>query len=261
MNFSVFWAALTTTTATRLPDGSTDLYENTRPVETPTTYLTDEITQRAVRFIDRHAAEPFFIEVAYNAVHWPFQPPDMPASDPRRDRRNAPLRQMPDDPSPATRQDYVSMLERADQGVGTILAALERNNVAQNTLVIFTNDNGGEWLSRNAPLYHRKATLWEGGIRVPLILRWPGHLPRGKTSEQVAITMDLTASILAATGTALPTGYRPEGVNILPSLAGRAPWSSASYFGESHCRSVNKGQSARAAGKCWSTAGCTSYSI
>jgi len=115
------------------------------------------------------------------------------------------------------------MLERADQGVGTILAALEGNNVAQNTLVIFTNDNGGERLSRNAPLYHRKATLWEGGIRVPLILRWPGHLPRGKTSEQVAITMDLTASILAATGTALPTGYRPEGVNILPSLAGRAP--------------------------------------
>jgi arylsulfatase A len=89
--------------------------------------------------------------------------------------------------------------------------------------VIFTNDNGGEWLSRNAPLYHRKATLWEGGIRVPLILRWPGHLPRGKTSEQVAITMDLSASILAATGTALPAGYRPDGINILPALRGHAP--------------------------------------
>ena len=201
-------------------DGSPDLYENTRPVQTATTYLTDEITQRAARFIDRHAAEPFFIEVAYNAVHWPFQPPDMAASDPRRD---TPLRQMPDDALPATRRDYVRMLERADQGVGTILAALERNSVAQNTLVIFTNDNGGEWLSRNAPLYHRKATLWEGGIRVPLILRWPGHLPRGKTSEQVAITMDLSASILAATGTALPAGYRPEGINILPGLAGQAP--------------------------------------
>jgi arylsulfatase A-like enzyme len=201
-------------------DGSPDLYENTRPVETTTTYLTDEITQRAARFIDRHAAEPFFIEVAYNAVHWPFQPPDLAASDPRRD---APLRQMPDDALPATRRDYVRMLERADQGVGTILAALERNGVAQNTLVIFTNDNGGEWLSRNAPLYHRKATLWEGGIRVPLILRWPGRLPRGKTSEQVAITMDLSASILAATGTQLPAGYRPEGIDILPSLAGQAP--------------------------------------
>jgi len=181
-------------------------------------YLTNEITQRAARFIDRHAAEPFFVEVAYNAVHWPFQPPDLAASDPKRTRRKAPMRQMPDDASPATRRDYVRMLERADEGIGTILAALDRNGVAQNTLVIFTNDNGGEWLSRNAPLYHRKATLWEGGIRVPLILRWLGRLPKGKTSGQVAITADLTASILAATGTALPTGYRPDH-RFLPTLA------------------------------------------
>src|SRR5207245_6285614 len=109
-----------------------------------------------------------------------------------------------------------------DQCVGTILAALNRNRLAQNTLVIFTNDNGGEWLSRNAPLYHRKGTLWEGGIRVPLILRWPGRLPAGKTSEQVAITMDLNASILAATQTAVPAGYQPDGINILRSLAGQA---------------------------------------
>jgi arylsulfatase A-like enzyme len=115
------------------------------------------------------------------------------------------------------------MLERADQGIGTILAALERNTITQNTLVIFTNDNGGEWLSRNAPFFHRKATLWEGGIRVPLILRWPGHLPRRKTSAQVAMTMDLNASILAATGTAAPDSYRPDGINILPALAGQVP--------------------------------------
>jgi arylsulfatase A-like enzyme len=130
---------------------------------------------------------------------------------------------MPDDDGmPATRQDYVHILERADQGVGSLLASLDRNGVASNTLVIFTNDNGGEWLSRNAPLYHRKGTLWEGGIRVPLILRWPGRLPAGKTSEQVAITMDLSASILAATETAVPAGYQPDGINILPSLAGKS---------------------------------------
>ena len=67
-------------------------------------------------------------------------------------------------------------------------------------IVIFTNDNGGEWLSRNAPLFHRKGTLWEGGIRVPAIVRWPGRIPAGQVSPQVGITMDLTASILAATG-------------------------------------------------------------
>jgi arylsulfatase A-like enzyme len=210
-------------------DGQPDLYENTTPVESPS-YLTDEITKRAVSFIDRHAATPFFIEVAYNAVHWPFQPPDLPASDPRRngpprpqdtgDRR---LSQMPDDMPPATRQDYVRILERADQGIGTILASLDRNLLARNTLVIFTNDNGGEWLSRNAPLYHRKATLWEGGIRVPMILRWPGQLPARRTSEQVAMTMDVSASILAATGTALPAGYHPDGINMLPILAGQSP--------------------------------------
>jgi arylsulfatase A-like enzyme len=206
---------------TRPPGGPSDLYENTTPVE-PTGYLTDEITRRAVSFITRHASGPFFLEVAYNAVHWPFEPPDRP---PTQAERNTPrpLRQMPDDSVPATRADYVRMLERADQGVGEILAALDRLGVPRNTLVIFTNDNGGEWLSRNAPLYHRKATLWEGGIRVPLILRWPGKLPAGKTSEQVAITMDLTASILAATGTHAPEGYRPDGIDILPILSGDAP--------------------------------------
>lgn len=210
----------------RRGDGTPDLYENTTPVETPN-YLTDEITRRAVSFIDRRAASPFFLEVAYNAVHWPFQPPDRP---PSQADRNAPPRpqatgdarlfQGPDDPAPATRQDYVRMLERADAGVGAILAALDRHALSSETLVIFTNDNGGEWLSRNAPLSHRKATLWEGGIRVPLILRWPGRLPAGRTSEQVAITMDLTASILAATASAVPPGQRLEGIDILPILRG-----------------------------------------
>jgi arylsulfatase A-like enzyme len=215
----------------RAGDGTPDLFENTTPVETPA-YLTDEISRRATRFIDRHAGEPFFLEVAYNAVHWPFQPPDLPASDPRRTAVPRPhetlgdrkIMQMPDDPAnAATRADYVKILENADQGIGKVLDALERNAVAPHTLVIFTNDNGGEWLSRNAPLYHRKGTLWEGGIRVPLILRWPGVLPAGHTSAQAAITMDLTRTILAATNTTLPSGYRPDGVNIVPMLSGQSP--------------------------------------
>ncbi len=213
----------------RTGEGKPDLYENTTPVEAPA-YLTDEISRRATRFIDRHKSESFFLEVAYNAVHWPFQPPDLPASDPRRttvprphemgDRR---LWQMPDDMPAATRADYVKILENADAGVGAILAALERNGLTRNTLVIFTNDNGGEWLSRNAPLQHRKGTLWEGGIRVPLILRWPARLPAGGTSKQVAITMDITRSILTVAGTRLPADYRPEGIDLLPMLSGATP--------------------------------------
>src|SRR5215510_8045771 len=208
----------------RRGDGTHDLHENTTPVEVPG-YLTDEITNRAVGFIDRRAADPFFLEVAYNAVHWPFQPPGRPPSDRNAVPRPAQtgdfrLYQGPYDPTPATRQDYVRMLERADEGIGRILAALDRQCLSRNTLVMFTSDNGGEWLSRNAPLSHRKSTLWEGGIRVPLILRWPARLPAGKTSEQVAMTMDLTATILAAAGAVAPPGHRPEGIDLLPILRG-----------------------------------------
>ena len=209
-------------------DDRPDLFENSTPVETPN-YLTDEITRKAVTFIDRHAAGPFFVEVAYNAVHWPFEPPDRPPSDTDRQQPTR-LYQGPDDPVPPTRQDYLKMLERADQGVGEIIAALNRHGLAANTLVIFTNDNGGEWLSRNEPFFHHKATLWEGGIRVPLIMRWPGRLPKGVVSPQAAITLDLTASILAAAGASLPPGFRPDGIDLIPILEGRRPVIDRQFF-------------------------------
>ncbi len=204
-------------THTRAGDGLSDLFENTTPVHEEG-YMTDLITARAVRFVGQHAAEPFFLEVAYNAAHWPFQPPDHYSKAPN----NAAF-QGPEDAIPATRKDYVAMLERADAGVGQIMQELRTRGLAQDTLVIFTNDNGGEWLSRNAPLFHRKDTLWEGGIRVPAIFRWPGRLPAGRTSAQAGITMDLTASILAATNTPVPPEARLEGMNILPILEGRSP--------------------------------------
>jgi arylsulfatase A-like enzyme len=211
----------------RRGDGTPDLFENTTPVEVPE-YLTDEITTRAIRFVDNHAGGPFFLEVAYNAVHWPFQAPDHRPADPHAvpqpgEKGDLRLFQGPDDEKPATRQEYVRMLERADEGIGKILASLDRHGLSRNTLVIFTNDNGGEWLSRNAPFSHRKSTLWEGGIRVPLILRWPGQLPAGKTSAQAAITMDLTASIVAVTRTVVPSGPRFDGINIIPILTGESP--------------------------------------
>ena len=198
-------------------DGLPDLYENAIPV-TDSGYMTDLITARAVRFIEQSATRPFFIEVAYNAAHWPFQRPDHPSV-----AANHGAYQSPADSIPATRQDYAAMLERADEGVGRILATLDRLGLSQNTLVIFTNDNGGEWLSRNAPLFHRKGTLWEGGIRVPAIFRWPARLPRGTTSRQAGITMDLTASILAATRTPVPADAALEGIDLLPVLEGRTP--------------------------------------
>jgi arylsulfatase A-like enzyme len=124
---------------------------------------------------------------------------------------------------PATRQDYVAMIERADAGVGRIMHMLDSLGLTRRTLVIFTNDNGGEWLSRNAPLFHRKDTLWEGGIRVPAIFRWPGRIPAGQTSAQVGITMDLTATVLGATKSPIPADARLEGIDLLPILERRSP--------------------------------------
>jgi arylsulfatase A-like enzyme len=192
--------------------GEHDLFENGEPTHV-SGYSTDLFTDRSVAFIEKSAGQPFFLEVAFNAAHWPFQVPDHPSVAPD----NARFVQPQDDPT-NTRRDYVAILERADQGVGKILAALDRLGLTRNTLVIYTQDNGGEWLSRNAPLFHRKSTLWEGGIRVPAIFRWPGRIPAGKTSAQVGIIMDLTATILAVTNSPVPAEAKLEGINLMPLL-------------------------------------------
>src|SRR5256714_2624115 len=165
----------------RRGDGTPDLYENAKPVEIHG-YLTDEITRRAVSFVDRHATGPFFVEVAYNAVHWPFQPPDMPGAEshdvPRRGAAgDLTLYQGAGDSVPATRKDYVRMLERADQGIGEILAALERRGLRENTLVIFTNDNGGGGVSPNCPPPKPDSKLRGGGGLEPLGVRLAGGVP------------------------------------------------------------------------------------
>ncbi len=201
---------------TRGYDNQSDLFENTTPIHEDG-YMTDLITTRATRFIAEHAAAPFFLEVTYNAAHWPFQPPDHPSRAPRNSTFQGPA-----DSVPATRKDYVAMIERADAGVGRITRMLDSLRLTNRTLVIFTNDNGGEWLSRNAPLFHRKDTLWEGGIRVPAIFRWPGRIPAGRTSAQVGITMDLTATIVAATRSPIPADARLEGIDLLPVLERRS---------------------------------------
>jgi arylsulfatase A-like enzyme len=198
-------------------DGRPDLFENESPTSVDG-YMTDLITQRSVQFIRRSAERPFFLEVAYNATHWPYQAPDHPTAA----RGNA-RHLFAYDEAAGTRADYVAMLERVDDGVGAILAALGELDLASRTLVVFTNDNGGEWLSRNDPLTNRKFTLWEGGIRVPAILRWPGRLPAGRVSDQVGITMDLTASILALARAQLPSDLRLDGIDLVALLEGSSP--------------------------------------
>jgi arylsulfatase A-like enzyme len=201
-------------------DGEPDLWENDAPSKADG-YFETEVTRRAVGYIADHAKVPFFLEVALGSPHWPFQSPHHASV---AVRRNNSMFQQPGDGAAVspTRADYAAIVEEADRNIGTILSALQQQGVAQNTLVIYFSDNGGEWLSRNAPFFHRKDTLWEGGVRVPAILRWPAQLPSGKVSSQVAITMDLTRTVLGAAN-ATSSDDRLEGIDLLPPLTGRSP--------------------------------------
>ncbi len=199
-------------------NGDPGLYANTKLVEEKG-YLTDLITDHALAFMRRQGGKPFFLEVAYNAPHWPWQAPDRP--DDRRTTKTY-------GPEIGTRETYCKIVERMDEDIGKLLAALDSAAIANDTLVIFFNDNGGERLSDNGPLFHGKYTLWEGGIGVPCIMRWPGVIPAESVSPQPAIVMDVTASILTAAGAQVPTNL--DGENIIPILSGREPPRDRTFF-------------------------------
>lgn len=194
--------------------GNQDLWENDKIIQQEG-YMTDLITSHAVDFINSHSDGPFFLSVQYNAAHWPYQRPGMPSV-----AANHGAHVQPHMENTGTREDYAAILEHADTGIGTIIEALSAADLSANTLVIFTNDNGGEWLSRTAPLFNRKGTVWEGGIRVPAIFRWPGVIPAGVVTDQVGITMDISATLLAVSKAEIPAGLQLEGINLLPVLTG-----------------------------------------
>ena len=194
-------------------DGQPDLWEN----ESATThdgYFHHETTRRAIRFIEQHKGEPFFLDLAYGAPHWPFQSPTTRSV---AVRQNNSMMQHPSDDNAPTRADYVAIMEDFDREIGKVLDAVKAQGLEQNTLVVFTSDNGGEWLSRNDPFFHRKDTVWEGGIRVPAMVRWPGVVPADAITPQVGITMDLTATFLAVAGVR-GSDLKLEGIDLMPVL-------------------------------------------
>ncbi len=189
--------------------GENVLYEGDKPTQSAG-YLTEQLGQRSVDFIKHQKDKPFLLYLAFNAVHWPFQPPNRPDS--VRTRANW---------MEGVRPDYIEMMHSVDKAVGQVLDTLDQQGLAKDTLVVFTSDNGGEQLSDMGPYFNTKGTLWEGGIHVPGLARWPAAIPKGKVSNQVAVTMDWTATFLAA------AGVKPErpldGINLLPILQGKQP--------------------------------------
>ncbi|MFM7243674.1 MAG: sulfatase-like hydrolase/transferase [Planctomycetaceae bacterium] len=168
-------------------------------------YLTDDLAREAADTIAAHRDHPFFLYVAFNAVHAPNQ--TLPA-DLERGRTLAPRR-----------AEVAAMTVALDRAVGRILDALAATGLADDTLVVFVNDNGGPPGHDNGSLRGRKGTMWEGGIRVPCAMRWPAQLPRGHVVSEPVIALDILPTALAAAG----IEYEPadlDGVDLLPFLTG-----------------------------------------
>ena len=193
--------------------GAPDLWENLTPIER-IGYLTDLLSDRAVQFLERPHARPFFLSLQYNAPHSPWEGPE-----------DAAIGHTDHGPGPMTAggslKIYGAMMKSMDSGIGRVLKALERAKLERDTLVIFTSDNGGERYSFNWPFSFAKGYLWEGGTRVPAMVRWPGTIPAGQVTEQAAITMDWTATILGVTGTAPDPVYPLDGQNLMPVCTGQ----------------------------------------
>ncbi len=187
-----------------------DLWDGTRRLRTEG-YLTELFTDRAVAFLEQPRDRAFFLSLQYNAPHWPWQAPGDPVyPDSLRWTGGG---------SPDT---YARMVQSMDDGIGRVLEAIRRAGVENDTLVIFTSDNGGERFSDMGPFAHDKMTLWEGGIRVPAFARWPGVIPADTTTAQACATMDWTATLLAAAGVTADVRAPLDGVDLLPMLTGGA---------------------------------------
>jgi arylsulfatase A-like enzyme len=192
--------------------GRHDLYEGSAERATDG-YLTDLITQRALDWVQRMAAgpAPFFLSLHYTAPHWPWE-----TRDDRELAHN--LKGSLFHLAGGNIHTYRRMIHHMDEGIGQLLDALRRLGQLDNTLLVFTSDNGGERFSDNWPLVGGKMDLTEGGIRVPYIAHWPAVVAPGSVSTQHCLTMDWSATLLASAGVAAHPDYPLDGVSLLPVL-------------------------------------------
>ncbi|MCI0459829.1 MAG: sulfatase [Gemmataceae bacterium] len=178
-------------------------------------YLTDALAREAVGFIDKHAKDPFFLYLAFNAVHTP-----MHATDKYLDR----VPKVADE----QRRTYAAMLMAMDDAIGRVIAKLREKGLEEDTLIFFLSDNGGPTMQGttingaiNFPLRGSKRQLLEGGVRVPFVMYWKGRLPAGKTYDHPVIALDICPTVLAAAGTKAPPAAKLDGVNLLPYVEGK----------------------------------------
>ena len=197
------------------------------------------LTKEAIAFIDENKERPFFLSVSHYAPHGPVR-----FNEKLKDQYQA----IVDSKNPRqTNAGYAAMIEAFDTSIGQLLEALDQRKLADNTLVLFLSDNGGEMnFTNNAPLRDGKGTLYEGGVRIPLIARWPGKVPAGQVSDAVICSVDLFPTFAALTGGALPQNI--DGVNITDVLSGKKKeldrtlcWHYPHYHREKPAGSILKG--------------------
>lgn len=173
-------------------------------------YLTDRETDEAVKFIRDHSDQPFFLCLAHYAVHTPIQAKaDVTAKYEAKEKTNQ------------KNAKYAAMVESVDDAMGRVLGTLEELELTEQTVIIFTSDNGGlKGPTDNAPLRSGKGYPYEGGIRVPWIVRWPGVTGAGTTNETPITSTDIFPTIVKAAGLALPSDRELDGLDLKPALTG-----------------------------------------
>ena len=205
--------------------GQPDLYENLTPVER-NGYLTDLLTDRAVSYVTKRRSAPFFLSLHYTAPHWPWQGPKGGETVTFTDKTIEPVKMG----GGGSLKLYAEMVKSQDEGVGRLMKAVKAAGIDKKTLVIFTSDNGGERFSYEWPFSGDKGDLLEGGIRVPAIVRWPGIVPANRVTQQMAITMDWTATMVAAGKTDAAPGPSLDGIDLLPVIKGASPVRDRTFF-------------------------------
>jgi len=187
------------------------ILHNKQPVneEQEIQYLTDDLTDVAIDFVDRNQKQPFFIYLASNAVHTPMHAKEEDIEQFTGIEENK-------------RRILAAITRSMDENIGRLMQKLDKLNLTENTLIIFLNDNGGATnnASINLPLRGHKGTYWEGGIRVPFILSWPKQLSKSTRFEHSVSALDLFPTCVAASGGEVPDFWKLDGVNLLPFLKG-----------------------------------------
>jgi arylsulfatase A-like enzyme len=180
-------------------------------------YLTELLGNRAVDVINDYSKSdrPFLLSLHFNAPHWPWE---APGDEAESERIHGNLF----DPDGGSQKTYQRMILEMDRQIGRVLATLDTRRFTSNTIVIFTSDNGGERFADTWPFTGRKTELLEGGLRIPAIISWPARIPQGRTTQQVAISMDWLPTLVAAAGAGPDPAYPTDGMNLLPFLAQNA---------------------------------------